>query len=143
LAKIATPKDSKQLAVLCAKLAAEKLATDIILLNIAEIDGSPSEWFVIATCASEPQLRSVADYVEVTAKKSGVDAPKSEGWDSLTWILIDFFDVVVHLMKPEARAFYKLEKLWGDATAFSISPAGRLVKYKPAKTLSNPIDDNE
>lgn len=143
MAKTTKPKDAKQLAVLCSKLAAEKHAEEILLLDIAEIDGSPAEWFVIATCSSEPQVNAIAQHIEVTTKKAGIDIPKSEGWESMNWIIMDYFDVVVHLMRPQARSFYKLEKLWGDANAYNISAAGRLVKYKPSKTTSNPIDDEE
>ncbi len=61
-------------------------------------------------------------------KNMGLDAPRTEGWDAMNWIILDYFDVVVHIMKKEARQFYKLEKLWGDAEMFTISDAGRLVK---------------
>lgn len=140
MAKLTKPKDAKALAVFCAKMAIDKQASNPVLLDIAPIDGSPAEWFVIATCHSEPQLRAVAEHIEVSAKKAGVDIPRSEGWDS-NWIILDFFDVVVHIMHEDAREFYKLEKLWGDAEMFTISDAGRTVKYKAEKKKVNRLDE--
>lgn len=121
---------AKALATFCAKQAIEKLATDVRIIHVGTLDGAPSEYFVIATCASEPQVRAVAEAVEVGAKGLGVQLPKSEGWEAMQWVVIDFFDVVVHVFRDEAREFYKLDKLWGDAESFSISPTGRMVKYK-------------
>ena len=130
MAKISRPANAKALATLCARVAAEKKASSITLLNIKEIDGSPSEWFVIAECASEPQIRSLAEEMIQITKAVGVDAPRTEGWESMNWILVDYFDVVVHIMKHEAREFYKLEKLWSEAEQYELSTAGRLVKSK-------------
>lgn len=128
MAKKLTPGDAKALATFCAKLAKDKKASSLTLLNINEIDGSPSEWFVIAECMTEPQVRSMAEEMISQTKNLGLDAPRTEGWDAMNWIILDYFDVVVHIMKKEARQFYKLEKLWGDAEMFTISDAGRLVK---------------
>lgn len=133
--------DAKALATFCAKQAAEKLAADIVLMDISAIDGSPTEWFVIATCASDPQLRAVSETLEAATKSVGINHPRTEGKDSQNWVILDYFDVVVHLMKPEARSFYKLEKLWGDADMFTLSAAGRVVKYKADKKQSNLLDE--
>ncbi len=131
MAVVKKPKDSKALATACAKLAAEKNATNILVLNIQEVDGAPAEWFVIASAASEPQLRSMAENMISATKKMDIDAPRSEGWDSMNWIIVDYFDVVVHLMKEDAREYYKLEKLWSDAQFFKLSAGGRMMKYDP------------
>ncbi len=127
------PKDPKSLATLCAKLAAEKNAKDIHVLNIQEVDGAPCDWFVIASASSDPQIRSMAENMISATKKLDIEVPRSEGWDSLNWIIVDYFDVVVHLMKEEAREYYKLEKLWSDAQFFKLSAAGRLLKFDPLK----------
>ncbi len=127
------PKDPKALATLCAKLAAEKNAQTVLLLNIEEVDGAPASWFVIAGAQSEPQLRSMGEHIVSSTKKLDVEAPHSEGWDSMHWLILDYFDVVVHLMKEDAREYYKLEKLWSDAQFFKLSAGGRVVKYDPLK----------
>ncbi len=135
-------KDSKALATLCAKSAGDKNATDITLLRIGDVDGAPSEWFVIVSCQSEPQMRSIAETLLRQAKSAGVDTPRSEGWDSMNWIIIDFFDVVVHVMRTEAREFYKLEKLWSEGERYTISAAGRVTKARASskKTASESIE---
>lgn len=130
MAKKLTPGDAKSLATFCGRLAKDKKATAVTLLKIKDIDGSPAEWFVIAECMTEPQVRSMADEVLRQTKNVGLDAPRSEGWDSMNWVILDYFDVVVHIMKKEARLFYKLERLWGDAEMYTISDAGRMVKVR-------------
>ncbi|MFM7774114.1 MAG: ribosome silencing factor [Candidatus Kapaibacterium sp.] len=142
MAKKHTPADAKSLATYCAKLAKDKKATTVTLLNIKEIDGSPAEWFVVAECMTEPQVRSMAEEMVAKTKALGMDAPRTEGWDSMNWVILDFFDVVVHIMKKEARQFYKLEKLWGDAEMFTISEAGRVVKAK-GKDIMQSLSDTE
>lgn len=142
MAKITKPTTSKQLAVLCAKIAMEKLATDVIIMDISQIDGAPSDYFLVASCQSEPQLRACAEAIETTCKQTGVQAPRSEGWEAMQWILIDFFDVVVHLFKKDARDFYKIEKLWGDAEMMTIGETGRTKKYILPKVKTNRLDED-
>lgn len=121
---------SRDLARLCARSAEEKKCTDIIAIDISAIDGAPADWFVLATCASEQQIRAVAEYIEQQTASASVPAPRTEGWEALQWVILDYFDVVVHLMRVEARSFYKLESLWGDGLFFVLSADGRLIRQR-------------
>ncbi len=90
-----------------------KKAEDIVLLNLKKLSGV-TDYFVICSAGSDVQARVIAD--EVTEKLKGKDIILHiEGYDSSRWILIDCFNVVLHIFRPEAREFYGLEKFWGDA----------------------------
>ncbi len=104
-----------QLVKLCVDSANEKLAENVITLSIGPIS-SIADYFVIATANSEPQLRAIADFVERQAReKFGVHASGSTESSEGGWRLLDFGNVIVHVMTPEMRARYNLEGLWGDA----------------------------
>ncbi|MBQ7444806.1 MAG: ribosome silencing factor [Clostridia bacterium] len=76
-----------------------------------------TDYFVIASGTSTTQLRGMADEVIAELKKEGVTPMGVEGYDSASWILIDFLDVVVHLFQQSEREFYNLEKLWSGTAA--------------------------
>ncbi|GIV52190.1 MAG: ribosomal silencing factor RsfS [Candidatus Kapaibacterium sp.] len=116
---------------MCAGAAEEKKGTDIVAIDISAIEGAAADWFVLITCSSEQQIRAVAEHIERQTKQAGVLPPRSEGWEALQWVILDYFDVVVHVMRPEVRAFYKLEKLWGDGQFYRLSADGRLIKSTP------------
>lgn len=121
---ITKPRSTKGRAVLCARLAQEKLAHEILILDLNDIESSPADFFVIATVDSAAQLRAVAESIEVTLKHMGFGFPRLEGKGESSWVILDYFDVVVHLMLTEAREFYKLERLWGDAPAMTLTESG-------------------
>lgn len=73
------------------------------------------DYFVITEAPNDRQVRAIADEVEERVKLAGGDGPlRVEGLDDLRWVLLDFGDVVVHVLLDEAREFYDLERLWGD-----------------------------
>jgi len=74
-----------------------------------------SDFFVICTADANTQVKAIADEIDKKLRKDGIKCYHKEGYNSLNWVLLDYFDVVVHIFKKEAREFYKLEKLWGDA----------------------------
>ena len=76
---------------------------------------SATDHFLIATGTSDIQIRSIADHVIEELKKEGVRPDHVEGAGGGRWVLIDYIDFVVHVFHPDARAFYQLETLWGDA----------------------------
>ena len=73
------------------------------------------DYFVIASGTSARQMRTVAEDVAELGEKSGFRAFSTAGYEGESWILVDFFDVVVHVFSDEARRFYDLDNLWGDA----------------------------
>ncbi len=79
-----------------------------------------ADFFVIATGTSDRQLRAVADHIETYGKTVGQIPYGISGYESATWILLDYVDVVVHLFTPERRRYYDLELLWGDARRIAI-----------------------
>ena len=130
MSKIGKPKSTKGLAAFCGKVANDKLAKDILILDLTSIDSAPTDYFVICSCDSEVQVKAVTDSVIEKCKELGLEKPRAEGLTASYWVLLDFFDVVMHIMLNEARNFYQLEKLWGDAKFFSVDDDGRPKAYK-------------
>src|SRR4029077_7243399 len=107
--------DSKKLALLCRELADNRKAEDIAVLDVRELS-SVTDYFVIATGTSEPHLRAIVD--EITDKlrdDHGVRAKAIDGTLQTAWVVLDYFDVIVHVMRGDVRDHYDLETLWGDA----------------------------
>jgi ribosome-associated protein len=107
--------DSRKLAWLCRELADDRKAEDIVILDVRELS-SVTDYFVIASGTSEPHLRAIVD--EITEKlREGHDlSPRAvDGTLQTAWIVLDYFDVIVHVMRPDVRERYDLETLWGDA----------------------------
>jgi len=96
-----------------------KKAKDIKLMKVREIT-TIADYFVICTANSTVQLKTLSDEVETVLKDKGESPLRREGHRSGGWILIDFGCVVVHLFLQEARDFYTLERLWGDAEDIEI-----------------------
>ncbi|HRK03820.1 MAG TPA: ribosome silencing factor [Chlorobiota bacterium] len=124
MASYAKPRTSKGRAVLCGRIAQDKLAHDILLLDLSDIEMSPADFFVICTVDSEAQMKAVVDAIDATVKHLGMGIPRTDGRAKSTWVVLDYFDIVIHVMLPAAREFYKLERLWGDAKAYTLTPAG-------------------
>ena len=97
-------------------LAQEKKAKELIVLDIRGIS-SFSDYFVICHGDSEPQVKAIADNI----RKRTPNKPRYiEGYEKQNWVLIDYFDIVVHIFKSDSRQYYAIEKLWGDAPILSI-----------------------
>jgi len=105
---------SEDLAKLLARAIDDKKGERIEILDLRGLT-IWSDFFVIASGAVRIQIQAIAEEAIRQAKKSGVKTRSVEGQQDSDWILIDFADVVVHLMTHESRDFYRLEKLWGDA----------------------------
>ncbi|HPI20443.1 MAG TPA: ribosome silencing factor [Candidatus Kapabacteria bacterium] len=118
------PRTAKGLAALCANLADEKIASDILIMDLSHIESSPADYFVMCSSDSDIQCRAIAEHIAVECKQLGVQIPKVEGAENAKWILLDFFDVVVHIMLKDIRKFYKLENLWGDSKFFQLNEEG-------------------
>lgn len=118
------PRSQKGQAVLCARVAQEKLARDILILDMTEIENAPASFFVIVTADSDAQVRAVTEAIDMACKQVGMGNARVAGKSSGSWVILDLFDIVVHVMLPDARDFYKLERLWGDAKAYTLTSAG-------------------
>ena len=94
----------------------DKKAKNIVSLDLDKIPNALSHYFVICSASSKTQVDAIHDNVmEFVKKNCGINPSHREGVDNSEWILIDYFDVVVHIFLDEIRDFYKLEALWADA----------------------------
>jgi ribosome-associated protein len=95
----------------------DKKGENIISLDLRKIPEAVADFFIICQANSNTQIKAIADFVEEEVKdKCGEMAYKHEGRQAQQWILIDYVDVVVHIMLPEPRKFYQLEEMWSDAS---------------------------
>ncbi len=117
----ATP-DAAELAERIAAIASDKKAIDIRVIDLRGIV-SYTDFFVICSGNTERQAKAVHDAIYEELKKGGDERPlprRTEGARESRWILLDYWDVIVHIFTPEAREYYRLEHLWGEAPARSV-----------------------
>ena len=96
------------------KAASDKKARDIVVMDMREISPS-TDYFVICSANTATQVRAIADNIEDELSEAAVDFNHKEGYREGEWVLLDFGDVVAHVFMQEAREYYALEQLWGDA----------------------------
>jgi len=123
--------DSKKLALLCRELADNKKAENIVVLDVRKVS-SVTDYFVIASGSSQPHLRAVVEEISSRLREEHDLRPsRSEGSAGGNWVVLDYFDVIVHIMHAETRKHYDLEGLWGDAK-----------KLQPGKARKRPSARN-
>jgi ribosome-associated protein len=94
----------------------EKKGEKIVSLDLRKIPEAVADFFIICQASNTTQLRAIADFVETDVKEKCLEtAYKHEGRQGQQWILIDYVNIVVHVMLPEPRKFYQLEEMWSDA----------------------------
>ena len=94
----------------------DKKGENIVSLDLRKIPEAMADFFIVCQASSTTQVKAISDNVEAFLKDECGEAPyKQESYQSLQWVLIDYVNIVVHVMHPEARKFYKLEDMWGDA----------------------------
>ena len=94
----------------------EKKGESIVSLDLRKIPEAVADFFIICEGASTTQVKAIADSVEEEVRKNCDELPyKHEGRQTYQWVLVDYVNVVVHVMLPESRRFYKLEDMWSDA----------------------------
>ncbi len=130
---------SRTLAKKSAELALSKKAYDVVILDVRKLT-STADFFVLCTADSDTQVRAVADAVEEGNENSGASVWHEEGFQASTWVILDYVDVVVHVFHREARSYYNLERLWGDAkmTHVEDDAAPGTVKKKRAAPAARP-----
>jgi ribosome-associated protein len=107
--------EAKKLALLCRELADNRKAEDIVILDVHDLS-SITDYFVVCSGTSEPHLRAIADEILTKLERDhGVEPRARDGGLPSGWLVLDFFDVIVHIMHHESRKRYDLESLWGDA----------------------------
>ena len=107
--------DSRKLALLCREFADNKKAENIVILDVRKIS-SVTDYFVIASGTSEPHLRAIVEEITDQLRQEHSLRPRAvDGTAHGAWVVLDFFDVIVHVMRQGTREYYDLEGLWGDA----------------------------
>jgi len=115
--------DSRKLALLCRELADDKKAEDIVILDLRELS-SVTDYFVIASGTSEPHLRAIVEAITDKLREDYNVRPKAiDGTFQTAWVVLDYFDVIVHVMRADVRERYDLETLWGDAPRVKLRKA--------------------
>ena len=104
----------KALARTCCKLALNKRAEDVIIIDLRKLN-APTDYFVICSGSADRQVKAIVDSILEGTSEKGIKPWHVEGYEALKWVLIDYVDVVVHVFHKETREFYSLETLWGDA----------------------------
>ena len=105
---------------LAVRAAEDKKATDLVVLDLRKAAGF-TDFFVIASATNPRQIRAIADSVMTALADLGVKPAHVEGYDRSEWVLLDYFDFIVHVFMPETRLFYGLERLWGNAERIEIT----------------------
>ena len=103
----------------------DKKAVDLAVLDVREVS-SFTDYFVICSGQNSRQVKAIADAVEETLLKDRERPAHVEGYDRAEWVLLDYFDFIVHVFTPTMREFYGLERLWGSAARITVpEPTGR------------------
>ena len=122
--KITDKAQALELAQACAQVAHDKLGEDIAILDVSEILRI-ADYFVVLSGRNERHVRSIAAELDVKMKARGQRKARIEGGDDGRWSLLDFGDVIVHVLEQEAREYYGLERLWADAPRVEWTPENR------------------
>lgn len=110
-----TSASTKQIARLAVDAILDKKGKDILVLDVAGVSGV-ADIFILVTGDSDLQNRAIAESVRMKLKEEAGERPwHVEGTDHHHWVLMDYVDLVVHIFLPEKRAYYEIERLWGDA----------------------------
>ena len=112
--------ETKDFANRIGELILSKKGYDVRLLDLHGLS-SVADYFIICSADSTIQVKAIADEVDDKLRDVGIKCHFKEGYNTLNWVLLDYFDVVVHIFKKDAREFYNLEKLWGDAPVEEIT----------------------
>jgi ribosome-associated protein len=111
--------DPKQIAALAAQLAESKKGVDIKVYDVSE-HIRIADYFVLVTGLSRPHVKAITNEIHARFKELGERHAKPEGADLGWWVLLDFVDVVVHVLQPEARAYYGLDQLYGECPQLDV-----------------------
>ncbi|MCX7020714.1 MAG: ribosome silencing factor [bacterium] len=109
-----SPPEGEELVRLIALCLDEGKAEDVVALDLRSI-GAMSDYFVIASGFTDNHVRALCERIERDLAPKGVKLIHREGFENCNWVLLDYFDVVVHIFRRPVRQYYDLERLWGDA----------------------------
>ncbi len=131
--------EAVELAQTVGQAAADKLASDIVLIDVSE-RLAITDVFVVATGTNERQVEAIVDAVEEGARRTGRKPIRREGRRDGRWVLLDYGDVVVHIQHAEERVFYALERLWKDCPFIPFTDAAALEHDTRRAAESRPVE---
>lgn len=124
--------DNQQLAQKIAELCFNKKGYDVKIIDLRNV-ALFADYFVICSADSDTQVKAIADEIDEKLKEQGIRSWHKEGYKALQWVLLDYIDIVVHVFKKEAREYYNLERLWGDAPSWVVEDPALLKTNKKLK----------
>jgi ribosome-associated protein len=131
--------DSRQKCLIAVEAAREKKARDMVIFEVARLT-TIADYFLICSADSQRQVKAIMDHIDESLARSGETAFSVEGEGSLRWVLMDYSDVVIHIFDQQVRAFYALERLWGDAPRIEVKDLVRKrTRRSPSKTGRTPV----
>lgn len=134
---------SKDMAIVAARAADEKKATDIVVQNVGELI-SVTEYFVIVTAANSRQVSAIIDEIEEQEREQlGMKPLHREETRDGSWELLDYGSVVVHVFQPETREFYRLEALWNDAPVMDLTAEAGITDAVYSDRIAALLGDRE
>jgi len=111
---------AREIARMAVEALQAKKGSDILVIDVRNVSGV-TDYYVLATGASDLQVRALVESVEEQIREAVGEKPwKREGTEHLQWVVLDYVDVVVHVFDPERRAFYAFERLWNDAPSEAV-----------------------
>lgn len=113
---------SREIALLAGKIAVEKKAGDVKIMDVRELTGI-TDYFVLCSGQADVHVKAISDAIQERLEKEKVKVWHQEGYAALRWVLLDYVDVVVHVFQEDVREFYGLDRLWGDAVLVDPSAA--------------------
>ena len=122
--------NSKTFAKKISEIIFTKKGFNVLIIDLRNL-ASFTDFFVICSADSDVQVKAISDQLDQVLSEEGIRCWHKEGLKALSWVLMDYVDVVVHIFKKDAREFYKLEKLWGDA------PSERVVDSSEKSVLTS------
>lgn len=110
---------SKEFTNVITEMIFSKKGYDVKIIDLKKL-ATFADYFVICSADSDTQVKAIADEIDKKLRDEGIKCWHKEGFMALQWVLLDYVDVVVHIFKKDAREFYNLEKLWGDASIIEV-----------------------
>lgn len=106
--------DSKKLALMISDLMLQKKGNNVVVMDLRKLT-TVTDFFVICSASSDTQVKAISDFIKDGARKKDERPWHNEGYANMSWVLLDFVNVVVHIFLEDTRKFYNLEGLWADA----------------------------
>ena len=129
---------TKQLVKKITQLIFEKKGSDVKVIELMTVS-TIADYFIICSADSDTQVRAIADNIDKSLRDEGVRLWHKEGTLALQWVLLDYVDIVIHVFQKDIRAFYNLEKLWGDAPIVAVQDKPKKISAAKTKTVKTKV----